>query len=107
MVVKKLAVLVPAIMWKVENVPNELKGCYTLTVKNLLLFSLPVAYSKIARRKRKAEGRSSQQKEPGLLFLNINSKNWFLSKDQIWVTLGKTSSKSEAKGVAVKSFLKI
>lgn len=66
MVAKNLAVLVPAIMWKVENVPNEL-GDLVKEISNRVLkvpsiFFFLVAYSKIARRKRKAESRSSQQK---------------------------------------------
>lgn len=67
MVAKNLAVLVPAIMWKVENVPNELGDLVkeisnrVLKVPSIFFFFL-VAYSKIARRKRKAESRSSQQK---------------------------------------------
>lgn len=68
MVAKNLAVLVPAIMWKVENVPNELGDLVkeisnrVLKVPSIFFFFFPVAYSKIARRKRKAESRSSQQK---------------------------------------------
>ena len=63
MVAKNLAVLVPAVMWKVENVPNEL-GETVQEISNRVLkvpsFFL-VSYSKIAR-ERKVEGRSSQQK---------------------------------------------
>ena len=63
MVAKNLAVLVPAVMWKVENVPNEL-GETVQEISNRVLkvpSFFPVSYSKIAR-ERKVEGRSSQQK---------------------------------------------
>ena len=85
-VAKNLAVLVPAVMWKVEDVPNEL-GETVQEISNRVLkvpSFFPVSYSKIARRERKVEGRSSQQKRARTsYFLKINSKNWLLSKDQI------------------------
>lgn len=73
----------------------------------------PVAYSKIERRERETEGRSSKGKrEPGhAVFEDFQPlqtahddkiKKWLLSKDQIEGTFRKTSSNLEAKGMAVK-----
>lgn len=59
-VAKKRAILSSAVIWEVENVPNELE-----ISKQYCFFHFfpPVAYRKIVRQ---IEGRTSEQKEPGL-----------------------------------------
>lgn len=70
-VAKYLAILVPAVMWKIKNVPNELgdtvKEISNRGVESAFCF-FPVAYSKIAGgEKLRAEVVST--KEPGLAVL--------------------------------------
>lgn len=70
MVAKNLAVLVPAVMWKVENVPNEL-GDTVKEISNRVLkvpsfFFLLFLIVKLQEEREKLKAEAVSKKEPGL-----------------------------------------